>query len=60
MVTKKKRAPNTVKIDENLLKRIKTLFKNEEIRIEYPTIKNFINMAVLKLLKEKEEKLGNE
>ncbi|MCD4771313.1 hypothetical protein K8R30_02750 [archaeon] len=57
MVTKKKKSQNTVKIDEKLLKRVKNLFKEEEIRIEYPTVKSFINMAVLKLLKEKEGKL---
>lgn len=56
MVTKKKSVQNTVKIDEKLLERIKILFKDEDIRIEYPTIKNFINIAVLKLLKEKEAK----
>jgi len=55
MVTKKRGLQNTVKIDEALLERIKNLFKDEEIRIEYPTIKNFINIAVLKLLKEKEK-----
>jgi len=57
MVTKKKKSQNTVKIDEKLLKRVKNLFREEEIGIEYPTVKSFINMAVLKLLKEKEGKL---
>jgi len=57
MVTKGKKAQNTVKIDEKLLERIKLLFdKNEEIQIEYPTVKSFINVAVLKLLKEKDKK----
>ena len=56
MVTNKKSVQNTVKIDEKLLERIKILFNDEDIRIEYPTIKNFINVAVLKLLKEKETK----
>ena len=56
MVTKGKRQQNTVKIDEILLERIKNLFNDEDIRIEYPTIKNFIDVAVLKLLKEKEGK----
>ena len=57
MVTKKKKYQNTVKIDEKLLKRVKDLFKEEEIRIEYPTAKSFINVAVLKLLKEKEGRI---
>lgn len=55
MVTnKKKRLQNTVKIDEKLLERVKDLFTEDEIKLEYPTVKSFINMAVLKLLKEKE------
>lgn len=57
MVTSKKRAQNTVKIDESLLKRIKNLFEDEEVRLKYPTVKSFINIAVLKLLKENEGKL---
>jgi len=56
MVTKKKKGQNTVKIDEKLLRRVKVLFRNDEIRLEYPTIKNFIDLAVLKLLKEEEKK----
>ncbi|MCF7910282.1 hypothetical protein K9L16_01265 [Candidatus Pacearchaeota archaeon] len=56
MVTRKNNMQNTVKIDEKLLHRIKLLFDDEEIKLKYPTIKNFINLAVLKLLKEEEEK----
>ncbi len=56
MVTGKKRQQNTVKIDEKLLLRIKKLFNEDSIRIEYPTIKHFVNIAVLRLLKEKEGK----
>ena len=54
MVTKEKRSQNTVKIDEKLLERVKKLFDDDDIKIEYPTVKSFINVAVLKLLKEKE------
>jgi hypothetical protein len=57
MVTGKKRLQNTVKIDEKLLERIKNLFEEEEIKLKYPTVKSFINIAVLKLLKENEGKL---
>jgi len=53
MVTKKK-VKNTVKIDENLLERVRKLFEDEDMRIEYPTLKSFVNIAVLKLLKKKE------
>jgi hypothetical protein len=56
MVTEKKRFQNTVKIDESLLERIKILLNDEDIKTEYPTVKNFVNVAVLKLLKEKEGK----
>lgn len=54
MVTKKKGVQNTVKIDEQLLLRIKKLFNEDEIKLQYPTIKHFVNVAVLGLLKEKE------
>jgi len=57
MVTGRKKFQNTVKIDEKLLERVKNLFEDEEVKIEYPTVKSFINIAVLKLLKEKEGKL---
>ena len=61
MVTeKKKRHQNTVKIDESLLERVKNLFEDDEIKIEYPTVKSFINVAVLKLLKEKESQKKDE
>lgn len=56
MVTRKKTMQNTVKIDPKLLERIKQLFNDSEINIQYPTIKNFINVAVLKLLKEEEKR----
>ncbi|MGD9276789.1 MAG: hypothetical protein PVJ67_06480 [Candidatus Pacearchaeota archaeon] len=55
MVTKEKGGQNTVKIDGALLCRIKKLFNDGEIKIQYPTIKNFVNVAVLKLLKEEEK-----
>lgn len=53
MVTRRKR--ETVKINEDLLKRVKSLIKNKNKKIKYSTAKQFINIAVIKLL-NKEEK----
>lgn len=46
----------TVKIDEDLLKRVKTFVKANKIR--YPSVKHFVNLAVLDFL-EKEKKKVN-
>ena len=55
MVTNKPKR-ETVKIDENLLKRVKILIQDKDKKIKYSTSKQFINIAVLKLLEEEEEK----
>jgi len=46
---------NTVKIDEELLERVKTIIKNPSKKIKYATLKQFVNISVLELL-EKEER----
>jgi len=40
-----------VKIDDELRKRIIKLIKKGENRFDYPTVKSFVDKAVLKLLK---------
>ncbi|MCX6746809.1 MAG: hypothetical protein NTU63_01605 [Candidatus Pacearchaeota archaeon] len=45
-----------VRIDEELLKRIKKLIEKGENRFDFPTAKFFVDRAVLKMLKEHEEK----
>jgi len=47
-----------VKIDEELHKRVAKFIKLEENRFDFPTIKSFVDKAVLKILKELEEKNG--
>ena len=46
---------DSVKIDKQLLERIKKLIKKDSKKIKYSSAKQFVNMAVLELL-EKEEK----
>ncbi len=41
-----------VKIDAELKKRVEELISKGENRFNYPSVKNFIDKAVLKLLKE--------
>jgi hypothetical protein len=41
-----------VKIDEELLEKIKKFIEKGENRFEYPTVKSFVDKAVLKILKE--------
>ena len=41
-----------VRIDENLLNKIKDFRKKKDNRIEYPSDKHFIHIAVLELLKK--------
>ncbi len=43
------------KIDGKLLERIKKLIKKGENRFEFPTVKAFVDKAVLKMLKEFEK-----
>jgi hypothetical protein len=45
-----------VKIDEEFLKKIKKLIKEGENRFDFPSVKSFIDRAVLNLLKESEKK----
>ncbi|MFH1612739.1 MAG: hypothetical protein ABIB46_03285 [bacterium] len=44
-----------IKIDEELLKRIKELIKKGENRFDFPTVKSFADKAILKLLKSLEK-----
>ena len=46
---------NVVKIDEELLKKVKRLVKTRYMKIKYSNVKQFINIAVLEKL-EKEGK----
>ncbi len=39
-----------VKIDAELLKKIKKLIKQGDNRFDFPTVKSFVDKAVLKLL----------
>ncbi len=45
-----------VKIDEELLKKIKELIKKGENRFDFPSVKSFADKAILKMLKEYEGK----
>jgi len=47
-----------VKIDNELLERIKKIIVKGENRFEFPTVKSFVDKTVLKMLKllEKKEK----
>ena len=46
----------TVKLDKALLKRAKKLLKKTSQRIRYTNLKQFVNISVLKLLEEEENK----
>lgn len=45
-----------VKIDESLLKRIKKVIAEGENKFDFPTVKSFVDKAVLKMLKSLEVK----
>ena len=45
---------DTAKIDEKLLERVKNIIKTDSKKIKYSNTKQFINVAVLKLLEEEE------
>lgn len=47
-----------VKIDSELKKKIEEFISKGDNRFEYPSVKNFVDKAVLKLLKELEKKEG--
>ena len=42
------------KIDKELLEKIKKFIKKDKNRFDYPTVKSFVDKAVLKLLTELE------
>ena len=44
----------TVKIDEDLLKRVIAIIKDKDKKIKYSNAKQFVNVAVLGLLKKEE------
>ena len=44
-----------VKIDGELKKRIEKFISKNDNRFDYPTVKNFIDKAVVKFLKEVED-----
>ena len=45
-----------VKIDDELLKRIKEFIQKGENRFDFPTVKSFADKAILKMLKSLEGK----
>ena len=45
-----------VKIDDELLERVKKIIKEGDNRFDFPTLKSFINKSVLKMLKPLEKK----
>lgn len=45
-----------VKIDKELLERIKKLIDKGENRFDFPSVKSFVDKAVLKMLKALEKK----
>jgi hypothetical protein len=45
-----------VKIDDKLLKKVKKVIKDGENRFDFPSVKAFVDKAVLKLLKNIEGK----
>jgi len=45
-----------VRVDEELLKRLKDFIKKGENRFDFPTVKSFVDKAILKMLKSLEEK----
>ena len=47
-----------VKLDSELKKRIEEFISKGENRFEWPSVKNFVDKAVLKMLKEMKEKRG--
>ena len=54
-MTKNKKIKETVKIDGNLLERVYQIVKHKDKKIEYSSAKQFINIAVLKLLRKEEK-----
>ena len=44
-----------VKLDAELKKRIESYISNDDNRFDFPSVKNFIDKAVLKMLKDIEK-----
>jgi hypothetical protein len=44
------------KIDEELLKEIKEFIKKKENKFDFPSVKSFVDKAVLKMLKNPKKK----
>ena len=49
-------ADKPVKIDKELKERVERLISRDDNRFDYPSVKNFVDKAVLRLLKEVEKK----
>lgn len=47
---------NVVKIDEDLLKKVKKLVKSKYMKIKYSNTKQFVNIAVLEKLEKEVRK----
>ncbi len=47
--------PDTVRIDRNLLERVEKITKDIDRRIIYSSKRQFVNIAVLRLLQKEEE-----
>lgn len=47
-----------VKIDNELLERVKKFIRKGENRFDFPTVKAFVDKAVLKMLMKKGDKNG--
>ena len=45
-----------IRVDEELLKEIKEFIKKGENRFDFPSVKAFVDKAILKMLKEKGKK----
>ena len=59
MVTKSNLKDVPVKLDSELKKKIDEFISMGENRFEYPSVKNFVDKAVLKLLKDVEAEKAN-
>ena len=49
---------DVVKIDEDLLKKVKKLIKESSMKIKYSNAKQFVNLAVLEKLEKEDKKNG--
>lgn len=53
MVTKDKRKDSVVRVSKWLDEEIEKYISNRKSRVEYPTKRNFVDIAILKFLEEK-------